>query len=89
MDTCYSAVEYFLSFFGSWRDGQDPAVLSLATIAPAPIQDTLDSLPPSYSQAEGLDQLPSYSDVEVSRMRFGPYVMVYDKGQKNMLTFKK
>lgn len=40
MDTCYSAaVEYFLSFFGSWRDGQDPAVLSLATIAPAPTSD--------------------------------------------------
>ena len=60
-----------------------------AAIAPAPVHDTLDSLPPSYSQAEGLDQLPSYSEVEVSRMRLGPYVMVYDKGQKNMLTFKK
>jgi len=31
MDTSYTAVEYFLSFFGSWRDGQDPAVLSLTT----------------------------------------------------------
>jgi len=39
MDTSYTAVEYFLSFFGSWRDGQDPAVLSLAIIAPAPTSD--------------------------------------------------
>jgi len=39
MDTSYTAVEYFLSFFGSWRDGQDPAVLSLATRAPAPTSD--------------------------------------------------
>jgi len=46
-------------------------------------------LPPSYSQAEGLDQLPSYSEVDVSRMRIGPYVMVYDKEHKNVLTFKK
>jgi len=39
MDTSYTAVEYFLSFFGSWRDGQDPAVLSLTTKAPAPTND--------------------------------------------------
>ena len=58
-----------------------------ATLANA--DNSLDSLPPSYSQAEGLDQLPSYSDVEVSRMRIGPYVMVYDKEHKNVLTFKK
>lgn len=48
-----------------------------------------DTLPPSYSQAEGLDELPSYSEVDVSRMRLGPYVMVYDKEKKNLLTFKK
>jgi len=34
MDTSYTAVEYFLSFFGSWRDAQDPAVLSLTTKSP-------------------------------------------------------
>jgi len=41
MDTSYTAVEYFLSFFGSWRDGQDPAVLSFATVAPAQRSNTL------------------------------------------------
>ena len=46
-------------------------------------------LPPSYSQAEGLDQLPRYSQVRVDRVDLGPYVVVLDRNQRNVLTFKK
>ena len=68
----------------------------------------LEALPPSYSLAEGLDQLPDYSAAEVlltfhqlkqiiihvltfqvNRVKIGPYVMVYDKQNKNLSTFKK
>jgi len=49
----------------------------------------LDPLPPSYSLAEGLDQLPDYKQAEVNRVKIGPYVMVYDKQNKNLSTFKK
>ena len=64
-------------------DSEEPAV------TPTDAEASQDTLPPSYSQAEGLDELPSYSEVDVSRMRLGPYVMVYDKERKNLLTFKK
>jgi hypothetical protein len=64
-------------------DSEEPSV----TLTDA--EASQDTLPPSYSQAEGLDELPSYSEVDVSRMRLGPYVMVYDKERKNLLTFKK
>jgi len=88
-NACISIPTRFPSLYDLASITEDLAETEEATISPAPVENTLDSLPPSYSQAEGLDQLPSYSEVEVSRMRLGPYVMVYDKGQKNMLTFKK
>ena len=52
-------------------------------------EPTLDNLPPSYSIAEGLNDLPTYSEVDISRVRVGPYVMIYNKDQKNVMTFKK
>ena len=88
-NACVSIPTRFPSLYDLASITEDLEETEEATISPAPAENTLDSLPPSYSQAEGLDQLPSYSEVEVSRMRLGPYVMVYDKGQKNMLTFKK
>ena len=39
-------------------------------------------LPPSYSAAVGLDQLPpSYSDTAVTRLRLGPYVVLLENRQ--------
>jgi len=79
----------FPSLYDLTSINEDIAETEDSEVSPTDIEDTHDCLPPSYSQAEGLDELPSYSEVEVSRVRFGPYVMVYDKGQNNVLTFKK
>jgi len=79
----------FPSLYDLGSINEDLVETNEAINSPTNAEEGTDSLPPSYSQAEGLDQLPSYSEVDVSRVRLGPYVMVYDKGQKNLLTFKK
>lgn len=45
--------------------------------------------PPSYSMAEGLDQLPSYRETGVNRARIGQYIFIYDKSNAKFKTFKK
>lgn len=79
----------FPSLYDLGSISEDIVETNEAITSPTNAEEGINSLPPSYSQAEGLDQLPSYSEVDVSRVRLGPYVMVYDKGQKNLLTFKK
>ena len=48
-----------------------------------------DSLPPSYSQVEGLDNLPEYEDVEARRLSFGNYKIVLDKKCSRVVAFKE
>ena len=41
--------------------------------------EDISTLPPSYSEAAGLDTLPpSYSDTNIARVRLGPYIMLLD-----------
>ena len=48
-----------------------------------------DELPPSYSLAEGLDQLPAYSQLRVNRARLGPYILIFDHSEAKFKSFKK
>ncbi len=72
----------------------DPAPLSEEEeeeegLAGIRIERGADDLPPSYSLAEGLDQLPAYSQVRVKRARLGPYILIYDLAAANFRTFRK
>ena len=52
------------------------------------VEDDISTLPPSYSEAAGLDTLPpSYSDTNIARVRLGPYIMLLDNTKIH--TFKK
>ena len=47
-------------------------------------------LPPSYSIATGLDQLPpSYAETNNKQVRLGPYIMVIDKNEKQIQKFRR
>ena len=43
---------------------------------------TSRGLPPSYSEAAGLDNPPpSYSETNIARVRLGPYIMLLDNNK--------
>ena len=54
----------------------------LAAAAGSAEAEEAAGLPPSYSEAAGLDQPPpSYSDTAVTRLRLGPYVVLLENRQ--------
>ena len=58
--------------------------LRTVTAASADPETDLTSrgLPPSYSEAAGLDNPPpSYSETNIARVRLGPYIMLLDQNK--------